>query len=328
MNPFQYARPSDAATAIRTQAKEQKAYFLAGGTNLIDLMKMGVVTPEKLVDINRLPLRGIEAAGSGLRLGALATNSEVADHPEVLRNYPLLSLAINAGASPQLRNMATVGGNLMQRTRCSYFFDLTMPCNKREPGSGCGAMNGVNRMHAIFGASEKCIAVNPSDMSVALVALDAVVRVKGPAGERAIPFGEFHRLPGDQPELDNTLQKGELITAVDLPAPAFTRHVHYLKIRDRTSYAFALVSVAAALDIDKGTIRNARLAMGGVAHKPWRLKAAEDLLRGKDVSEDNFRQAAQIAMQGAKAYTYNQFKLRLAPNAILQALKTAATETA
>lgn len=325
MNPFTYTRPVDAGSAIRLLGKDSHAYFLAGGTNLVDLMKMGVVAPEKIVDINRLPLKSIEPLSAGLRLGALATNSEVADHPAVLKGYPLLSLAINAGASPQLRNMATVGGNLLQRTRCSYFFDLTMPCNKRMPGSGCGALAGFNRMHALFGASDKCIAVNPGDMSVALAALDAVVRVKGPGGDREIKFLDFHRLPGDEPQLDNTLGKGELITAVDLPPAAFTKHVHYLKVRDRSSYAFALVSVAAALDLDKdNSIRDVRIAMGGVAHKPWRLPAAEDLLKGKAATEDNFKQAAQIAMQGAKAYRYNQFKLKLAPNTILQALKTAA----
>lgn len=324
MNPFQYSRPVETAVAIRSQAKEPGSYFLAGGTNLIDLMKMGVVTPEKIVDINQLPLKGIETRSGGLRLGALATNSEVADHPLIQAGYPLLSLAINAGASPQLRNMATVGGNLMQRTRCPYFFDLTMPCNKRKPNSGCGAITGINRMHALFGASEKCIAVNPSDMSVAMVALDAVVQVRGPGGDRAIPFADFHRLPGDQPELDNTLQKGELIVAVDLPPAAFQKHVYYLKVRDRTSYAFALVSVAAALDIDNNNIiKDVRLAMGGVAHKPWRPGAAEAFLKGKPVDSNIFAQAAQIAMQGAKAYEYNQFKLKLAPNAIRQALKTA-----
>ena len=213
----------------------------------------------------------------------------------------------------------------MQRTRCSYFFDLTMPCNKRKPGSGCGALEGINRMHAIFGASDKCIAVNPSDMSVALAALDAAVQVKGPAGERTVSFPDFHRLPGDQPELDNTLQKGELITAVDLPPAAFKKHVHYLKVRDRTSYAFALVSVAVALDLDNSNIiRDSRLAMGGVAHKPWRLSASEEFLQNKLATEDNFKQAAAIALQDAKAYRYNQFKLKLAPNAILQALTVAA----
>jgi xanthine dehydrogenase YagS FAD-binding subunit len=323
MNPFQYSRPVETASAIRSLTKEPGAFYLAGGTNLIDLMKMGVVTPERIVDINQLPLKDITPANGGLRLGALATNSEVADHPQVLEGYPLLSLAINAGASAQLRNMATVGGNLLQRTRCSYFFDTAMPCNKRAPGSGCGALTGVNRMHALFGASDKCIAVNPSDMSVAMAALDAVVQVKGPGGDRTIPFADFHRLPGDQPELDNTLQKGELIVAVDLPAAAFKTNVYYLKIRDRTSYAFALVSVAVALTIDNNIIKDSRLAMGGVAHKPWRLHATEDFLKGRPVSEDTFMQAAQIAMQGAKAYQYNQFKLKLSPGAIRQALKTA-----
>ena len=325
MNPFQYTRSSAPGAAIQAVLKEPHAHFLAGGTNLIDLMKMGVVMPERLVDINGLPLKGVEKTATGLRIGALATNSEVADHALVLQDYPLLSLAINAGASPQLRNMATVGGNMMQRTRCNYFFDTMMPCNKRAPGSGCGALTGVNRMHALFGASEQCIAVNPSDMCVAMVALDAVVHVKGPKGDRTIKFGDFHRLPGDRPEKDNTLERGELIMGVDLPATAqvFHRHVHYVKIRDRSSYAFALVSVAAALVMDGRTITDARLAMGGVAHKPWRLHGAEDFLKGKTASDEVFSQAAKRAMQGAKAYTYNQFKLTMAPNAILQALKTA-----
>ena len=325
MNPFQYTRSSAAASAIQSLVKEPQAHLLAGGTNLIDLMKMGVVVPERLVDINPLPLRSVEKTAAGLRIGALATNSEVADHPLVLQDYPVLSLAINAGASPQLRNMATVGGNLMQRTRCNYFFDTAMPCNKRAPGSGCGALGGYNRMHALFGASEHCIAVNPSDMNVAMVALDAVVHVKGPKGERTIPFGEFHRLPGDHPEKDNTLERTELITAVELPvsAVAFRRHVHYLKVRDRSSYAFALVSVAVALDMDGTTIRAARLAMGGVAHKPWRLHSAEDFLKGRPAGVDIFSQAAKLAMQGAKAFPYNKFKLTLAPNAIVQALQTA-----
>jgi xanthine dehydrogenase YagS FAD-binding subunit len=325
MNPFQYTRSSNAAGAIQSVLKEPHAQFLAGGTNLIDLMKMGIVLPERLVDINGLGIKAIEKISTTLRIGALATNSEVADHPMVLQDYPLLSLAINAGASPQLRNMATVGGNMMQRTRCNYFFDTTMPCNKRSPGSGCGALEGINRMHALFGASDQCIAVNPSDMNVAMAALDAVVYVKGPKGERKIKFADFHRLPGDHPEKDNTLERGELIVAVELPssATAFNRHVHYLKIRDRSSYAFALVSVAAALDLDGNKIREARLAMGGVAHKPWRLHAAEDFLKGKTADEDNFKQAATLAMQGAKAYKYNHFKLTMAPNAILQALKTA-----
>lgn len=322
MNAFQYVRATETASAIRALTKG--AHFLAGGTNLIDLMKMGVVTPEKLIDINHLPLKTIQkTANGGFHIGALCTNSQVADHPDIIIQYPLLSQALNAGASPQLRNMATVGGNIMQRTRCPYFFDTTMPCNKRVPDSGCGALEGYNRMHAIFGASEKCIAVNPSDMNVALTALDAEVHLKSPRGERRLPFSEFHRLPGDTPEKDNVLEKDELITAVTLPPPVFTHHVHYLKIRDRASFAFALVSVAAALDIKNGVIRDARLVMGGVAHKPWRLTASENYLKGKPPTEQHFDQAAAQAMQNAKAYPYNQFKLKLAPNAIIQALKTA-----
>jgi xanthine dehydrogenase YagS FAD-binding subunit len=329
MNPFQYTRSSAAAGAIQSLVKELQAHLLAGGTNLIDLIKMGVLMPERLVDINPLPLKSIEKIPTGLRIGALATNSEVADHPMVLQDYPLLSLAINAGASPQLRNMATVGGNMMQRTRCNYFFDTSMPCNKRSPNSGCSALQGYNRMHALFGASDQCIAVNPSDMNVALLALDAIVHIKGPKGERTIPFADFHRLPGDHPEKDNSLERTELIIAIDLPAAAlsFNRHGEYLKIRDRSSYAFALVSVAAALDMEGNTIKNARLAMGGVAHKPWRLHAAESFLSGKTAGEELFEHAAQIAMQGAKAYKYNQFKLTLAPNAIRQALQTAFNKT-
>lgn len=323
MNQFQYIRPAETAGAIKALAKETNAHFLAGGTNLIDLMKMGIVIPEKLVDINLLPLKKIEKSKESLRLGALATNSEVAENKLILDNFPLLALAINAGASPQLRNMATLGGNMMQRTRCPYFFDTAMPCNKRSPGTGCGALAGYNRMHALFGASDQCIAVNPSDMNVALRALDAVVHLAGPKGSRKINFADFHRLPGNHPELDNHLQKGELITAVDLPFSPFTKNVSYLKIRDRTSYAFALVSVAAALHMENGVIKEARLAMGGVAHKPWRLTNTEAFLKGKPATEATFKQAAQIAMDGAQAYVHNQFKLKLAPNVLVQALKTA-----
>jgi xanthine dehydrogenase YagS FAD-binding subunit len=248
----------------------------------------------------------------------------VANDAQVRAQHPLLALALNAGASPQLRNMATVGGNMLQRTRCTYFYDLSMPCNKREPGTGCGALEGINRMHAIFGFSDKCIAVHPSDMSVALVALDATVLVSGPQGDRRIAFADFHRLPGDPPEKDTNLAAGELITAVELPEGPFTKHVHYQKVRERASYAFALLSVAAALELDGNTIKSARLAMGGVAHKPWRLAAAEQVLVGKPATEDTFRQAATVAMQGAKAFKHNAYKLRLGPNAIVQALKTAA----
>jgi xanthine dehydrogenase YagS FAD-binding subunit len=324
MNQFQYVRAAKPQAAIDAVAQDANAKFIAGGTNLVDLMKRGVMTPQKLVDINRLPFNKIEREGNGLRIGALALNSAVADDKQVRERQPLLALALNAGASGQLRNMATVGGNMLQRTRCAYFYDITMPCNKREPGTGCGALEGINRMHAIFGFSDKCIAVHPSDMSVALVALDATVLVSGPKGDRRIAFADLHRLPGDMPEKDTTLEAGELITAVDVPDGPFTKHVHYQKVRERASYAFALLSVAAALDLDGTTIKGARLAMGGVAHKPWRLAAAEQALVGKPATEETFRQAAAVAMQGAKAFKHNAYKLRLGPNTIVQALKTAA----
>lgn len=324
MNQFEYTRADTQQAAVNALAKEKGAMFLAGGTNLIDLMKRGVTSPVRLVDINEIPLTKVEQAGNGLRIGALAKNSDVSEHELVIKHFPLLSQAFKAGASPQLRNMATVGGNMMQRTRCTYFYDTAMPCNKREPGSGCGAIGGINRMHAIFGASDKCIAVHPSDMCVALAALDATVAVTGPKGERKIPFGNFHKLPGNDPEKDNTLQAGELITAVTIPFNNLAAHSHYLKIRDRASYAFALVSVAAALDIRSGIIQEARLAMGGVAHKPWRLAGAEKSLKGQPANESSFAKAAQVAMQGAKSQGHNGFKLKLAPNTIEEALKKAA----
>jgi len=324
MNQFQYVRPVEKASAIKSFTTDANTQYIAGGTNLVDLMKMGVVTPERLVDINRLPLKDIKKTPTGIHIGALALNSQVAENTLILQHHPVLALALNAGASPQLRNMATVGGNMLQRTRCGYFFDTSMPCNKREPGSGCGAIDGINRMHAIFGASPSCIAVHPSDMCVALAALDATVLVAGLKGERSIPFVDFHRLPGDHPEHDNTLQKGELILGIDIPDAKPTKNIAYLKVRDRTSYAFALVSVAAVLNIEGGIIKTAKLAMGGVAHKPWRLRDAERSLIGKPANADSFKQAAQIAMQGAKAYKHNQFKLKLAPNTIVQALTTAA----
>jgi xanthine dehydrogenase YagS FAD-binding subunit len=323
MNQFQYVRATKPQAAIDVVAKDPTATFIAGGTNLVDLMKRGVMTPQKLVDINRLPLAKIERQGTSLRVGALALNSAVANDALVRERHPLLAFALNAGASGQLRNMATVGGNMLQRTRCSYFYDLSMPCNKRQPGTGCGALEGINRMHAIFGASDKCIAVHPSDMSVALVALDATVLVSGPKGDRRLPFGDLHRLPGDTPEKDTNLLPGELITAVDIPDSPFTKHVHYQKVRERASYAFALVSAAAALDLDGNTIKAARLALGGVAHKPWRLTAAEQALVGQPATEASFRRAAEVAMQGAKAFKHNAYKLKLAPNALVQALKTA-----
>ena len=327
MIPFDYVRAASSKTAVDMLAKDPQALFIAGGTNLLDLMKKGVMNPQKLVDINNLPLKRIEKEGTTLRIEALAINSDVSEHALVLQQHPLLSLAMKAGASAQLRNMATVGGNMMQRTRCPYFYNTDLPCNKRQPGSGCGALKGYNRMHAIFGGNENCIAVHPSDMCIALAALDAVVVVAGPKGERRIPFLDFHRLPGDQPQRDNNLQRGELITAVLIKDNAFNKHYHYLKIRDRASYAFALVSVAAALDLDGSVIRDARLAMGGVAHKPWRLKEAESFLKGKQATPSHFQQAAQLAMKGAKAWGENNFKLKLAPIAIAEALQVAADKS-
>ncbi len=319
---FNYAKPGTVALAVAAVSKDKTAKFIAGGTNLVDLMKRGVTNPEKLVDINSLPLKTIEQRGNVIRMGALALNSTVADDGLVRKHLPLLSQALAAGASAQIRNMATVGGNIMQRTRCPYFYDTALPCNKRQPGSGCGALEGYNRMHAIFGASDSCIAVHPSDMCIALAALDAVVVVAGRGGERRIPFADFHRLPGNTPEKDNNLQPGELITAVEVPVQAgLAQHSIYQKIRDRTSYAFALVSVAAALELKGKTIQQARLAMGGVAHKPWRLTAAETFLRGKEATEANFRQAAQLAMAAAKGYGQNNFKLTLAPNTLVHTLK-------
>lgn len=320
---FDYVRISSQKAAIDALNKDTTSQFIAGGTNLVDLMKRGVAAPQKLIDISNLPLKNIEQINGFIRIGALALNSEVAEHELIIKKLPLLSLALKAGASPQLRNMATVGGNTMQRTRCTYFYDTTMPCNKRQPGSGCGALKGYNRMHAIFGASDDCIAVNPSDMCVALAALDAIVVISNKQEERRISFGDFHRLPGSTPEKDNNLQRGELITAIEIPDnDAFSKNVLYLKIRDRASYAFALVSVAAALDMQGDIIQNARLAMGGVAHKPWRLTASEKFLKGKPASVDNFKQAAAIAMKDAKGYGYNNFKLTLAPNTIIQTLQT------
>jgi xanthine dehydrogenase YagS FAD-binding subunit len=322
MKQFQYMRAATQQSALEAITKPGTK-IIAGGTNLVDLMKRGVTAPDKLIDITHLPLKGINPTKTGIHLGALALNSVVSENPLVVQKQPLLSMALKAGASPQLRNMATVGGNMMQRTRCTYFYDTTMPCNKREPGSGCGAMEGYNRMHAIFGASDKCIAVHPSDMCVALAALDATVIIAGKKGEKRMPFVDFHRLPDDHPDLDNHLAKEEMIIGVEIPDNNFAKNSYYLKVRDRQSYAFALVSVAAALDLSGSTIRQARLAMGGVAHKPWRLFEVEKFLAGKPVSEDTFKQAAQLAMQGAKAYEFNAFKLKLAPASIVEALRHA-----
>lgn len=323
MIPFQFVRPESIKTAIETNTKNIFASYIAGGTNIVDLMKRGVTSPEKLIDITALSLKTIEQRKEGLYLGALILNSEAAEHELVVKQYPLLSLAIKSGATQQIRNMATTGGNILQRTRCGYFFDTNTPCNKRVPGSGCSAMNGYNRMHAIFGASEQCIAVHPSDMCVALSALDATIIIKSNKGERKVPFIDFHRLPGSEPQRDNVLQKGELITGVIVPPNNFAGNSAYLKVRDRSSYAFALVSAAAALQIHDGIIKNARLAMGGVAHKPWRLFSAEHYLLGKKANESTFQKAAIETMKGAVGHGFNNFKLKMAPNTIVQSLKQA-----
>lgn len=324
MNPFTYRRATNQAEAIREVVNNKNAKFLAGGTNLIDLMKMNVQQPGELVDINRLALKKIEKTPKGLRIGALASNSEVANNRLVREMFPVLSQALLAGASPQLRNMATVGGNLMQRTRCYYFMDTAFPCNKRVPGSGCSAIPGFNRIHAILGTSDKCIATHPSDMCVALAALDAVIRVEGPRGAREIPITDFHRLPGDTPEIDTNLQPDELIVAVDLPASALAERSAYLKIRDRAQYAFALVSVAAALSIRNGKIEAARLAMGGVAHKPWRATEAERVLTGAQINAQTFRAAAEAALRGAVPQKHNAFKIEMAKRAIVRILSDVA----
>lgn len=327
MIPFDYVRAGSVDEAVRFGA-EADARFLAGGTNIVDLMKETVERPTRLIDINRLGLDAIEERpDGGLRLGALAANADTAYHPLVERNYPLLSSAILAGASPQLRNAATNGGNLNQRTRCLYFYDVATPCNKREPGSGCSAIGGVNRNHAILGASEACIATHPSDMCVALAALDAVVLVSGPSGQRKIPFADYHRLPRDEPQRDNTLATGELVTAIDLPAGQFHEHYSYLKLRDRLSYAFALVSVAVALSFDGDRIADARVALGGVAHKPWRRRDAEELLIGMEPSEDKFAACADRLLDGAIGRGANDFKIDLAMRAIVRALSQAAART-
>jgi xanthine dehydrogenase YagS FAD-binding subunit len=291
-------------------------------------MKETVEQPACLVDISRLGLDAIEGRpDGGLRLGALAANSDTAYHTLVEGDYPLLSSAILAGASPQLRNAATNGGNLNQRTRCLYFYDVATPCNKREPGSGCSAIGGVNRNHAILGTSEACIATHPSDMCIALAALDAVVQITGPSGQRTVPFSDYHRLPGDEPQRDNTLGAGELVTAIDLPAEHFREHYTYLKLRDRLSYAFALVSVAVALSFDGAKITDARVALGGVAHKPWRSREAEEALIGAEASEQQFAVCAERLLKGATGRGANDFKIDLAIRAIVRALTQAAAGT-
>jgi xanthine dehydrogenase YagS FAD-binding subunit len=328
MMNFSYVRVENVAEAVREVAADPTAKFVAGGTNLLDLMKYDVERPTRLIDITHLPLNTIEeTAEGGLRIGALVTNTDVAYDPRVGSRYPLLSSAILAGASPQLRNAATTGGNLLQRTRCYYFYDPALPCNKRESGTGCPALIGMNRIHAILGTSERCIATHPSDMCVALAALNAIVQVQGPDGTRTIPFAEFHRLPGDTPELDTNLRHDEIIIAVELPPERFATNYTYLKLRDRLSYAFALVSVAAALRLENGAIAEARLALGGVAHKPWRNPDAEALLCGKPAEADSFRAAADLILKEARGYVHNTFKIELARRASVRALSQATAGT-
>ncbi|HEX2120563.1 MAG TPA: xanthine dehydrogenase family protein subunit M [Thermoanaerobaculia bacterium] len=324
MRPFEYLRASDPNAAARAVAANPQAKFLAGGTNLLDLMKEDVERPNQLVDLTRLKLTEIKPLRGGVSIGALATNTETANNPLIRNHYPLLTQAIVAGASAQLRNMATNGGNLLQRTRCQYFYDTAMPCNKREPGTGCGALQGLNRYHAIFGWSEHCVATYPGDMATALYALDAVVRVRGSNGsERAIPITDFHRLPGDAPQKDTNLEHGELIVAIELPKSNFAKNSYYLKVRERASYAFALVSVAAALELGGGAIRNARVVLGSVAHKPWRSREAEAVLAGAPASEESFRRAAEAALKDAKPLEHNAYKIELGKRAIVRALMRA-----
>jgi xanthine dehydrogenase YagS FAD-binding subunit len=328
MIDFDYVKARDVSDALSQMAQNPAAKFIAGGTNLIDLMKENVTRPTRLIDITGLPLAEIEERDEGgLLIGALVPNSDLAYDERITKRYPLLSSSILAGASAQLRNMASTGGNLLQRTRCLYFYDTTTPCNKREPGSGCGARDGFNRMNAILGWSDACIAVHPSDMCVALAVLDATVHVSGPKGDRAIPFADFHRLPGGTPDIDTNLASDEIITAIELPPEGFSRNYSYLKIRDRLSYAFALISVAACLKLEAGAIKEARLALGGVAHKPWRVPDAEKRLVGQQPSRKAFGEAADTILQGAKGFVHNSFKIELARRAIVRTLEQAAAGT-
>jgi xanthine dehydrogenase YagS FAD-binding subunit len=324
VHPFRYERPSNEEQAIHAAGADGGTY-LAGGTTLVDLMRLDVMRPAQLVDIGRLPLATIEANGDGLRIGALVRNSDLAHHPSIASRYPVLAEALLSGASPQLRNMATVGGNLLQRTRCSYFRDLAWPCNKRKEGAGCSAIEGYTRMHAVLGGSAHCIATHPSDMCVALLALDAVVGTQAAHGvRRSIPLGDFHTLPGDHPMTETLLQRGELITHVDLPATPFAARSHYVKVRDRASYAFALASAAVALEVVGGRIRSARVALGGVATKPWRSAAAEQILTGAPSTLDTYRRAGRAAMHGAVATKDGEFKIELGRRTVIRALREAA----
>jgi len=322
MEPFRYIRVQDNQTAIRA-AGINEAKFIAGGTNMLDLMKLNIETPKQVVDINKLSLYKIEELqNGGIRIGALVKNSDLAYHPIIKKNYPVLSEALLSGASPQLRNMATTGGNLMQRTRCPYFYSTDFACNKRIPGSGCAAITGYNRMNAVLGTSDKCIATHPSDMCVAMAALGAIIYVQGPKGIRAIPFVDFHLVPGETPQIEHNLKPDELITHVEIPALPFAVKSHYLKVRDRQSYEFALTSAAVALDIQNGIIKNAKIALGGVGTKPWRSLEAENALIGSTANQENYRKAAELAMAAAKPNTDNAYKIELAKRTLVRALKT------
>jgi len=325
MRPFVYKKVTTVEGAINSIRGD--ARFLGGGTNLVDLMKTGTEQPSELVDISRVPLMNIEEQrNGGLRIGATVRNSALANHPVVRQRYPVLAQALLSGASPQIRNMATVGGNLLQRTRCYYFYDPSyVECNKRTPGSGCAALQGQNRMHVILGGSESCIATHPSDMAVAMMALDAVVRVQSASGEHAIPLMKFYRLPGTTPHIETELKRDEMIVGIDLP-PVVGPHSHYLKVRDRNSYAFALVSVAAVMDVEAGNkIREARIALGGVAPRPWRIPEAEKALAGQTADEAAFKNAADILLKDAKGQRHNGFKVELARRSIVRALTIAST---
>lgn len=334
MHAFEFTRPSDVTSAATAAASANTAQqgaeirFIAGGTTLIDLMKLNVEQPHTLIDLNRLPLGDVESLpDGGLKIGAMVRNSDLAHHPAVLRDYPVLSQALLSGASAQLRNKATTSGNLLQRTRCMYFRDTAMPCNKREPGSGCGAINGVNRMMAILGTSEHCIATNPSDMNVALTALEATIHIQNGQATRSVPINEFYVLPGDTPQRETVLEPGDLITHVTLPAPVAGSKSLYLKLRDRASYEFALASAAVIIKIENNRLSYARVALGGVGTKPWRSKEAEQALAGATLSESSFRSAAEAALQGARPQTQNGFKIELAKRCLTHALKLA-TQTA
>ena len=322
MRPIQYLRVTEAAAAVAAVRANPEATFIAGGTSLIDLMKLEVLKPAELVDVNALPLGKVEVTSDHVQIGAMVRNSDLAYHPEIAARFPLLAEALLSGASAQLRNMATMGGNLLQRTRCYYFRDPATPCNKRQPGSGCGAMDGYNRNHAILGTSERCIAAHPSDMCVALVALDAVVHTRGPTGERQIPMVDLHLLPADHPERESVLQHGELVVGVSLPARPQMAQSRYLKVRDRASYAFALTSAAATLHVEGGKIREARLALGGVGTKPWRALEAERALVGQSPSPAAFARAADAALAAAHPRKHNAFKVELARRTIVRTLAT------